>query len=157
MSTSSSAKTLLAEEDALIAMSIREVLSLLGYEVVGVAATVNDAPCIAQNSRPDLAIFDTASRAPAYSGPSWISQWCSSLLRLIRVHGPGPPPSNRQHTYASRQARSRSSPPLKRRCGKTRKPPAELNGGPSTSGGGGRRECRKAAMMIACVPPPKFA
>jgi len=52
------AKILVAEDDALIAMSIREVLSLFGFEVVGVAATVNDALCIAQNSRPDLAIFD---------------------------------------------------------------------------------------------------
>ncbi|MDF2763509.1 MAG: hypothetical protein K0S81_503, partial [Rhodospirillales bacterium] len=45
-------KILVAEDDALIAMSIREVLSLFGFEVVGVAATVNDALCIAQNSRP---------------------------------------------------------------------------------------------------------
>jgi DNA-binding NarL/FixJ family response regulator len=52
------AKILVAEDDALIAMSIREVLSLFGFEVVGVAATVSDALCIAQNSHPDLAIFD---------------------------------------------------------------------------------------------------
>ena len=51
-------KILVAEDDALIATSIREVLSIFGFEVVGVAATVSDALCIAQNNHPDLAIFD---------------------------------------------------------------------------------------------------
>ena len=49
-------KVLIAEDGALIAM--REVLSLIGLEVVGVAASVNDALCLAQNTQPDLAIFD---------------------------------------------------------------------------------------------------
>jgi DNA-binding response OmpR family regulator len=71
------AKILVAEDDALIAMSIREVLSLFGFEVVGVAATVNDALCIAQNSRPDLAIFDVqlAGKRDGIEG--------ASLLRTI--------------------------------------------------------------------------
>jgi DNA-binding NarL/FixJ family response regulator len=51
-------KVLIVEDDALVAMSIREVLSLIGVEVVGVAASVNDALCLAQNTHPDLAIFD---------------------------------------------------------------------------------------------------
>jgi DNA-binding NarL/FixJ family response regulator len=58
MATAKHAKVLLAEDDALIAMSIREILSLFGLEVVGVAATVTDALCLAQNTHPDLAIFD---------------------------------------------------------------------------------------------------
>ena len=51
-------KVLIAEDNALIAMSLREVLSLIGLEVVGVAASVNEAVCLAQNTRPDLVIFD---------------------------------------------------------------------------------------------------
>ena len=58
MATATQPKVLLAEDDALIAMSVREVLSLFGFEVVGVAATVSDALCLAQNTHPDLAIFD---------------------------------------------------------------------------------------------------
>ena len=55
-------KVLVAEDDALIAMSLHEVLSDLGMEVVGVAASVRDALQLAQNTRPDLAIFDVCLR-----------------------------------------------------------------------------------------------
>lgn len=77
MSANHPAKILVAEDDALIAMSIREVLSLFGFEVVGVAATVSDALCIAQNSHPDLAIFDIhlAGKRDGIEG--------ASLLRTI--------------------------------------------------------------------------
>jgi DNA-binding NarL/FixJ family response regulator len=34
------------------------VLSLFEFDVVGVAATVSDALCLAQNTHPDLVIFD---------------------------------------------------------------------------------------------------
>src|SRR5262249_26729603 len=39
-------------------ISMREVLLLVGFEVVGVAATVSDALCLAENSQPDIAILD---------------------------------------------------------------------------------------------------
>ena len=52
------AKVLIVEDEALIALSLREVLVLVGFDVVGVAATVGDALCIAQNTPPDIAIFD---------------------------------------------------------------------------------------------------
>ena len=52
------AKILIAEDDALIALSIQQTLNLIGFDVVGVAATVSDALCLAQNTHPDLAIFD---------------------------------------------------------------------------------------------------
>ena len=55
---STSAKILVAEDDVLIALSLQQTLSLFGFEVVGIAATVSDALCLAQNTRPDLAIFD---------------------------------------------------------------------------------------------------
>ena len=53
-----SAKVLIVEDEPLIALSLREVLTLVGFEVVGVAASVSDALRIAQNTRPDIAIFD---------------------------------------------------------------------------------------------------
>jgi len=51
-------KVLVAEDSALIAMSLREVLDLFGFDVVGVAASVTDALCLAHYTQPDLAIFD---------------------------------------------------------------------------------------------------
>jgi len=54
----SRAKVLIVEDDPLVAMTTREVLTLVGFEVTGVAATVSDALCLAENTRPDLAIFD---------------------------------------------------------------------------------------------------
>ena len=51
-------KVLILEDDVLVAWSLREVLSLTGYQVTGIAATVNDALCLAENTRPDLAVVD---------------------------------------------------------------------------------------------------
>jgi DNA-binding NarL/FixJ family response regulator len=51
-------KVLILEDDVLVAWSLREVLSLTGCEVTGIAATVSDALCLAENTRPDLAIID---------------------------------------------------------------------------------------------------
>ena len=52
------AQILIVGEDALMALTMREVLTLVGFEVTGIAATVTDALEIAENTRPDLAIFD---------------------------------------------------------------------------------------------------
>ena len=51
-------KVLIVEDEPLIALSLRDVLTLAGFEVVGVAARVSDALTIAQNTPPDVAIFD---------------------------------------------------------------------------------------------------
>jgi DNA-binding NarL/FixJ family response regulator len=51
-------KVLIVEDEALVAWSMDEVLSLVGFEVVGVAATVSEPLCIAEATKPDLAIFD---------------------------------------------------------------------------------------------------
>ena len=48
------AKILILEDDDLVAWSLREI----GYEVTGIAATVNDALSMTQDRRPDLAIVD---------------------------------------------------------------------------------------------------
>ena len=42
----------------MISLSLCDVLGLVGLDVVGVAANVTDALCIAENTHPDLAIFD---------------------------------------------------------------------------------------------------
>ena len=52
------AKVLIVEDDPITSVSMHEVLTLIGLEVAGVAASVNDALCLAENTRPDLAIFD---------------------------------------------------------------------------------------------------
>jgi two-component system, response regulator PdtaR len=52
------ARILIVEDEAVISLSLCEVLGLVGLDVVGVAANVTDALCIAENTHPDLAIFD---------------------------------------------------------------------------------------------------
>jgi DNA-binding NarL/FixJ family response regulator len=51
-------KVLILEDDVLVAWSLREVLTLTGYQVTGIAATVSDALCLAENTRPDVALVD---------------------------------------------------------------------------------------------------
>ena len=51
-------KVLIVEDEALIALALRDDLTLVGFEVVGVAARVSDALTIAQNTLPDVAILD---------------------------------------------------------------------------------------------------
>jgi two-component system, response regulator PdtaR len=53
-----SPKVLIVENDDLIALTMRDVLSLVGCNVVGVTATMSDALREAEITRPDLAIFD---------------------------------------------------------------------------------------------------
>jgi two-component system, response regulator PdtaR len=51
-------RVLILEDDILVAWSLQEVLTLVGYEVSGIAATVHDALCLAEVTRPALAIVD---------------------------------------------------------------------------------------------------
>jgi DNA-binding NarL/FixJ family response regulator len=51
-------KILILEDDLLVACSLREVLSLVGYKVTGIAASVSDAVSLAEETGPDLAIVD---------------------------------------------------------------------------------------------------
>lgn len=52
------AKVLIVEDDPLLAVTMREVLTLVGFEVAGIASTVAEALNLAQATHPDLAIFD---------------------------------------------------------------------------------------------------
>ena len=51
-------KVLIVEDEPLIALSLGDVLTLAGFEVVGVAARVSDGLTIAQSTPPDVAILD---------------------------------------------------------------------------------------------------
>jgi two-component system, response regulator PdtaR len=51
-------RILIVEDEAVISLGLCEVLGLVGLDVVGVAANVTDALCIAENTHPDVAIFD---------------------------------------------------------------------------------------------------
>ena len=52
------AKVLIVDDDAYGAMEMQQLLTLVDFDVVGVAASVNDALCLAENTHPNLAIFD---------------------------------------------------------------------------------------------------
>lgn len=51
-------KVLIAEDDLMIADMIEEVLLAQGYEVCGIARTVDEAVTLARRHKPDLAILD---------------------------------------------------------------------------------------------------
>ena len=51
-------KVLIAEDDALIAALLEEVLTDAGYEIVGIARTATEAVVLGLDSKPDLAILD---------------------------------------------------------------------------------------------------
>jgi len=51
-------KVLIVEDNALIALSLREVLSELGFQVVGTAATMSEALRMAEDTKPDIAVSD---------------------------------------------------------------------------------------------------
>lgn len=51
-------RVLLAEDNDLVALTLREYLVDLGFDVVGVARTGNEAVALAHQHRPDVAILD---------------------------------------------------------------------------------------------------
>ena len=52
------ARILVVEDEFLIALTLEDTLADAGYEVVGVAATFEQAVALAGRARPDLAIMD---------------------------------------------------------------------------------------------------
>lgn len=51
-------KVLIAEDEAMIAMFLEEILVEHGYEVCGIASTVAEAVALAKAHKPDLAVID---------------------------------------------------------------------------------------------------
>jgi CheY-like chemotaxis protein len=54
----SKARILVVEDEAIVALDIQNRLSMQGYDVVGIAATGEEAIAIASNTRPQLALMD---------------------------------------------------------------------------------------------------
>lgn len=52
------ARVLIIEDELLVAWSLRDVLSFVGCEVTGIAATVSEALVLAENIKPDVALVD---------------------------------------------------------------------------------------------------
>ncbi len=80
-------KVLILEDEALIALSMQEVLSLVGVEVVGVAATVGEALRLAGSTNPDVANCEVrlAGRRDGIDGAVLLHE--SSGLPVIFVTG----------------------------------------------------------------------
>lgn len=55
-------RILLVEDEELIAVTVKDVLSSAGYDVVGVVATADDAVSLSQELRPDLVLMDVNLR-----------------------------------------------------------------------------------------------
>ena len=51
-------KVLIAEDELMIADLLEETLITSGYEVCGIARTVDEAVALAERHKPDLAVFD---------------------------------------------------------------------------------------------------
>jgi DNA-binding response OmpR family regulator len=51
-------KVLIAEDDLMIADLLEETLITSGYDVCGIARTVDEAVALAERHKPDLAVFD---------------------------------------------------------------------------------------------------
>jgi PAS domain S-box-containing protein len=55
-------RILIAEDDAILALRIRRTIETMGYDVVGLAATGEDAVRMAEELRPDVALMDVRLR-----------------------------------------------------------------------------------------------
>ncbi len=65
VTTSSSTRILVVEDDAIVARDIEESLQTLGYQVVGVAANAESAVARAEEHRPDLVLMDIRLPGPS--------------------------------------------------------------------------------------------
>jgi DNA-binding NarL/FixJ family response regulator len=84
-------KVLIVENDPLVAWTMDEVLSLMGFEVVGVATRVSEALRIAESKNPHLAIFDVrlAGRRDGVEGASLLRDRLGLPSVFVNAHGDG--------------------------------------------------------------------
>jgi two-component system, response regulator PdtaR len=82
-------KVLIVEDEPLVAWSMDEVLTLVGFEVVGVAARVSEALHIAEVTKPDLAIFDVrlAGRRDGIEGAALLRDRLGIPAVFVTAHG----------------------------------------------------------------------
>ena len=83
------AKVLIVDDDAAVAVTMQQLLSLVDFDVVGVAASVNDALCLAENTRPDLAIFAVrlAGRRDGIEGAAVLRDRLGVPVVFVTAHG----------------------------------------------------------------------
>ena len=83
------AKVLIVNDDAYGAMEMQQLLTLVDFDVVGVAASVNDALCLAENTHPDLAIFDVrlAGRRDGIEGAAILRDSLGLPVLFVTAHG----------------------------------------------------------------------
>ena len=83
------AKVLIVDDDAVVAVTMQQLLTLVDFDVVGVAAAVSDALCLAENTHPDLAIFDVrlAGRRDGIEGAAILRDTLGLPVVFITAHG----------------------------------------------------------------------
>ena len=83
------AKVLIVDDDAVVAVTMQQLLTLVDFDVVGVAAAVSDALCLAENTHPDLAIFavDLAGRRDGIEGAAILRDTLGLPVVFVTAHG----------------------------------------------------------------------
>ena len=91
-------KVLIAEDELMIADLLEERLITSGYEVCGIARTVNEAVALAELHRPDLAVFDVRL-ARGDRGPEIVRR-LRNAARLGVLYATGDDPGHSTLTLA---------------------------------------------------------
>ena len=83
------AKVLIVDDDPYGAVNMQQLLTLVDFDVVGVAAAVNDALCLAENTHPDLAIFDVrlAGRRDGIEGAAILRDRLGLPVVFVTAYG----------------------------------------------------------------------
>lgn len=80
-------KTLIVEDDFMIADCLEEILQEAGYEVCGIARTVSEAINIGREQRPDLAIIDLRLANGGYGTEVGTALWAEGRVGILYVSG----------------------------------------------------------------------
>ena len=85
-------KVLIVEDEAVFAYTMQEVLSVFGFEVIGVAATVTEALRLYELSKPDLAIFNVrlAGRRDGIEGAQLLRERSGLSVVFVSAQGDQP-------------------------------------------------------------------
>ena len=95
-------KVLIAEDEVMIADLLEETLTDSGYEVCGMARTVDEAVALAKLHKPDLAVLDVRL-AEGGRGPE-IARQLSGMTRLGILYATGDDPRHSLLTLADGSA-----------------------------------------------------
>ena len=81
------AKVLIVDADVYVAVTLQQLLTLVDFDVVGVAATVTDALCLAENTRPDLAIFNVCVAGDGIDGAATLQDRLGLPVVFVTAYG----------------------------------------------------------------------